>query len=1013
MQLYQYHELTPDGPLRAAFDKVTAALRAGDFRAADVKKMADTPYYRARLNDTDRLLFRFASYDGQTCLLLLELIRNHAYEKSKFLRGVAAAEPTTAPILLHPNQVPAVEMQPLAYVPAVPPAPKGALAPPLRFHLLDRPLFFDADQQAIFELPPPLIIIGSAGSGKTALTLEKLKTLTGTADAPTHVLYVTRSAYLVENAARLYAAHHAAAETQVVDFCSLRELVERIAIPAGQEIPYRRFAQWFGQHRPYVRVKDAERLFEEFHGVLTGFDPTKPYLALADYERLGARQSVFPPDERADVYALFLKYLDLLKTEHLFNPNIVAFERLALTEATYDFVVVDEVQDLTNTQLTLILRTLKKGPIAEGGGNFILCGDAHQVVHPNFFSWSGLKALFFQHEPDGAPAGRALQLLRTNYRNAPAVAALANRLLRIKNLRFGSLDRESTFLVEAAAQRPGEVVFLTDTPDAQRQLNARIRRSTQWAVVVLREEDKPAVRQYFDTPLLFSVHEAKGLEYENIVLVNCISQYERLFRDVAAGLAPADVAPDGAEVRYARPADRTDHHAEHYKFFVNALYVAVTRARRGLTVVERDDQHPLLPLLGLTAPHAQVEMATQTSTPDEWRREARKLDQQGRTEQAAAIREQVLEQQKPTWEPLTPAGLVALKAQAFDPDRYNRKAKDHLFAYGMAHDDLETLHQLRALEGTQKYNPARQRIRPIRQHLMKTKYLPYLTQDQAALAAYVARYGPEVRDTQGYTPLLAAAHNGALRLLNWLITDGGADRTATDLLGRTAWQHIMQHLARSPTGRIDHLPHCYGQLAPPTLQLRQLGHTLTFRIGQPEYFILNYLLVGQMIVIREKARARPATEPPAFLEVTDLETFFRAFPDSIIPAHRKTRRYLNALLARHTDSPRRAYYQSLWFRVRHGHYLLNPSLELEVSPGDWQSVMARLPAQLFHPEFVHSRIDGEIAGAYQKRFEELLAYYEAMQAQHPELGLADATPGTSSVPADSAPSAVAGNAQAT
>jgi predicted ribonuclease YlaK len=47
---------------------------------------------------------------------------------------------------------------------------------------------------------------------------------------------------------------------------------------------------------------------------------------------------------------------------------------------TVDFIVIDEVQDLTNAQLGLVLATLNKP------GHFVLCGDSNQIVHPNFFS---------------------------------------------------------------------------------------------------------------------------------------------------------------------------------------------------------------------------------------------------------------------------------------------------------------------------------------------------------------------------------------------------------------------------------------------------------------------------------------------------------------------------------------------------------------------------------------------------------------------------------------------------
>ncbi len=51
-----------------SFDKVLQQLSNGDFKSADVRKMINTGYYRARLDIKDRLLFTFASYQQKnTC----------------------------------------------------------------------------------------------------------------------------------------------------------------------------------------------------------------------------------------------------------------------------------------------------------------------------------------------------------------------------------------------------------------------------------------------------------------------------------------------------------------------------------------------------------------------------------------------------------------------------------------------------------------------------------------------------------------------------------------------------------------------------------------------------------------------------------------------------------------------------------------------------------------------------------------------------------------------------------
>jgi len=48
--------------------------------------MPNTGYYRARLDLRGRLLFTIVQYKGSTYLLLLEIIKDHNYAQSRFLR---------------------------------------------------------------------------------------------------------------------------------------------------------------------------------------------------------------------------------------------------------------------------------------------------------------------------------------------------------------------------------------------------------------------------------------------------------------------------------------------------------------------------------------------------------------------------------------------------------------------------------------------------------------------------------------------------------------------------------------------------------------------------------------------------------------------------------------------------------------------------------------------------------------------------------------------------------------
>ena len=426
-------------------------------------------------------------------------------------------------------------------------------------------------------------MIGGAGSGKTALTLEKMKHADG------DVLYVTHSAYLAQNARDLYYASGFERDGQDAMFLSYREFLESLRVPVGREASWRDFAAWFARVRQAFRDIDAHQAFEEMRGVIAA--EAGGCLTREAYRALGVRQSIFAENERDRLYDLFERYRTWLSEARLFDSNLVAQDWLPLAAPRYDFIVIDEVQDLTPAQLLLVLRTLK---VPTG---FLLCGDSNQIVHPNFFSWSRVKTLFWRDEQ--LAARQQLRVLRANFRNGEQVTRVANTLLKIKHRRFGSVDRETNFLVEAVGGEAGSVSLLADKDSVKRALDEQTRQSTSVAVLVLREEDKDEARRFFRTPLVFAIHEAKGLEYENIVLYRFISDQRAAFAQLAAGVGAEDLTSD--DLDYRRTRDKTDKSLEVYKFYVNALYVALTRAIRSVYLIETDTGHELLRLLGLAA----------------------------------------------------------------------------------------------------------------------------------------------------------------------------------------------------------------------------------------------------------------------------------------------------------------------------------------------------------------------------------------------------------------------------
>ncbi len=260
-----------------------------------------------------------------------------------------------------------------------------------------------------------------------------------------------------------------------------------------------------------------------------------------------------------------------------------------------------------------------------------------------------------------------------------------------------------------------------------------------------------------------------------------------------------------------RGADKTDKSSEVFKFYVNALYVAITRARLNVILVEGNSEHALLHLLAVRADAAASStVALQRASRDEWQREAHRLEQQGKLEQAAAIRATVLRETKVPWPVLDEPRLRDLRRRVFVENPPGRKPVEQLRELCAVNYVMEL--ELQLARATTTY---------VRRHAgnagTAAKYFTdFGKHNFKEVLQRRDQYGVDHRTPMGTTPLMNAAAMGNVPLVDALM-QRGADIEVRDVLHRQAIHHALQRARFDEHYAQDVFAAVYDRVAPARL----------------------------------------------------------------------------------------------------------------------------------------------------------------------------------------------------
>ena len=637
---------------RAAVWKALRRLREGFWGGGTrVKRLrgVDRPVYEARVDSGDRLLFtiaraplrgeadRAASHlqvwdwvehddagrvarrnrSPEAEFLELEAVEQFEIDEPPLHPGATFAEAgdgAADPLLqylLPPEEVDvAAEETAIRWYLVEP----GALADEEEFQRLfdqggdELELKLSRDQYRILASPGPVLLAGSAGSGKTTVSVHRL------AAAPSSALYLSYSPALVEHARRLHsdlAAARGARPGRGPDFFTFADLYRSFTkepdVPIMSEALFR---EWF---RRSGRPLDPALVWEELRSILKGacLALDRPMLHEQAYYELGRKRAPLFVDERPEIWRIAQRYQEWLGEEGLYDRIDLcrrAFNELRQGRGrNWDVVVCDEVQDLTELEVAFVL-ALSRRPDLSG---VLLTGDTQQTIQPSGFRWAEARRLATRigRRKEAPPVLR----LRRNLRSVRPLVELANALLLLRREVFGRTEEDEP--EEAAAEGPLPV----EVPAPEEEVLAAIEGfGPRCAVLTLDEAEAERLRERLGTSRVFHVRQAKGLEFDSVVLWKLL-------------------APDRDLVeRFGRASLERE---PRFKRLLQHLYVAVTRARRHLAIHEGPEPHPFWGDERFRLERAQVESLSHlfraTASPGEWEREGDYFLERGHPRQAA------------------------------------------------------------------------------------------------------------------------------------------------------------------------------------------------------------------------------------------------------------------------------------------------------------------------------------------------------------------------------------------
>jgi hypothetical protein len=177
------------------------------------------------------------------------------------------------------------------------------------------------------------------------------------------------------------------------------------------------------------------------------------------------------------------------------------------------------------------------------------------------------------------------------------------------------------------------------------------------------------------------------------------------------------------------------------------------------------------------------------------------------------------------------------------------------------------------------------------------------------------------------------------------LTERDANTALVDNNGFTAFQIALQQASKDEKYARQHLGSIYQQLEPDSLSIQIDGRLLKLDKNCMEFFLLNLLIALFYRVIPTTLVKKGAFTTQAIIDAVEH------FPNNVLAPQRKQRAYLSSILSKNEMSRVDRYNRKLFYRLRQGHYIFNPTLMLLVE-NNWVNIydLLKIDKLAYRPE---------------------------------------------------------------